>query len=56
MDLTAHRSSVVQAEEEAEVLEVCRGKVRQRSLPMKVIDAEYQFDHHKLTFFFEADR
>ena len=23
---------------------------------MHVIDAEYQFDRHKLTFFFEADR
>ncbi|OQR91485.1 hypothetical protein THRCLA_08976 [Thraustotheca clavata] len=43
-------------EEEAIVLEVCREKVRQRSLPMQVIDAEFQFDRHKLTFFFEADR
>jgi cell fate regulator YaaT (PSP1 superfamily) len=25
-------------------------------LPMNVIDAEYQFDRHKLTFYFEADR
>jgi cell fate regulator YaaT (PSP1 superfamily) len=23
---------------------------------MHVIDAEYQFDRHKLTFFFEADK
>ena len=38
------------------MFEVCRSKVRQRLLPMNVIDAEYQFDRHKLTFFFEADR
>lgn len=35
---------------------MCKSKVRQRLLPMNVIDAEYQFDRHKLTFFFEADR
>ncbi|CAK4659538.1 unnamed protein product [Aphanomyces euteiches] len=45
-----------QHKEEQEVLQVCRTKVRQRMLPMNVIDAEYQFDRHKLTFFFEADR
>lgn len=38
------------------MFEVCKSKVRQRLLPMNVIDAEYQFDRHKLTFFFEADR
>ncbi|KAF0685932.1 Aste57867_22250 [Aphanomyces stellatus] len=43
-------------EEEAMVLDVCRDKVRQRGLPMQVIDAEFQFDRHKLTFFFQADR
>jgi len=42
--------------EEEQVLRVCRNKVRSRTLPMHVIDAEYQFDRHKLTFFFEADR
>jgi hypothetical protein len=42
-------------EEEEELLKVCRGKVRQRGLPMHVVDAEYQFDRHKLTFFFEAE-
>ncbi|EQC42118.1 hypothetical protein SDRG_00958 [Saprolegnia diclina VS20] len=43
-------------EEEALVLEVCRAKVRQRFLPMVVLDAEFQFDRHKLTFFFQAQR
>ena len=42
-------------EEEDELLKICRGKVRQRGLPMNVVDAEYQFDRHKLTFFFEAE-
>eukprot|EP00644_Phytophthora_capsici_P013655 jgi/Phyca11/508225/fgenesh2_kg.PHYCAscaffold_33_\ len=40
-----------QRKEEHEVFEVCKSKVRQRLLPMNVIDAEYQFDRHKLTFF-----
>ncbi|KAL3921331.1 MAG: hypothetical protein SGILL_002801 [Bacillariaceae sp.] len=42
-------------EEEEDLLKVCRTKVRQRALPMHVVDAEYQFDRHKLTFFFEAE-
>lgn len=42
------------AVEEESLLKICRHKVKQRSLPMTVIDAEYQFDRHKLTFFFEA--
>jgi len=42
-------------EEEEELLSICRAKVRQRGLPMNVVDAEYQFDRHKLTFFFEAE-
>merc|ERR1712232_1067788 len=42
-------------EQEEELLNNCRIKVRQRGMPMHVVDAEYQFDRHKLTFFFEAD-
>lgn len=42
--------------EEEECLAVCRRKVQARSLPMKVVGAEYQFDRHKLTFFFEASK
>lgn len=45
----------VKREEEEELLKICRTKVRQRGLPMHVVDAEYQFDRHKLTFFFEAE-
>mmetsp|Transcript_9551 Transcript_9551/g.17337 ORF Transcript_9551/g.17337 Transcript_9551/m.17337 type:complete len:1215 (-) Transcript_9551:353-3997(-) len=45
----------VKREEEDELLRICRTKVGQRALPMRVVDAEYQFDRHKLTFFFEAE-
>ncbi len=45
----------VKKEEEEELLKICRGKTLQRGLPMNVVDAEYQFDRHKLTFFFEAE-
>jgi len=44
------------AKAEAEAMEFCRAKVKERALPMTVVDAEYQFDHRKLTFYFEADR
>lgn len=36
--------------------QVIREKVIERRLPMAILDAEYQFDHHKLVYFFEADR
>eukprot|EP00752_Nemacystus_decipiens_P014641 g13038.t1 len=42
--------------EEASILRVCQDKVHRRGLPMKIVDAEYQFDMHKLTLFFEAER
>ncbi|CAB9517051.1 PSP1 domain protein [Seminavis robusta] len=45
----------IKRDEEEELLKICRTKVRQRGLPMNVVDAEYQFDRHKLTFFFEAE-
>ncbi len=45
----------VKREEEDDLLNVCRAKIRQRGLNMSVIDAEYQFDRNKLTFFFEAE-
>lgn len=45
-----------QSQEEANILRVCQNKVRHRNLPMKIVDAEYQFDMNKLTLFFEAER
>ena len=43
------------AAEEDVLLKLCKAKVKQRALPMNVIDSEFQFDRHKLTFFFEAE-
>ncbi|KAI0802966.1 PSP1 C-terminal conserved region-domain-containing protein [Irpex lacteus] len=42
--------------DEAKALELCRTKVKQRKLPMEVIDAEYQWDRRKLTFYFVAEK
>jgi hypothetical protein len=42
--------------DEEKALETIREKSKERALPMKVLDAEYQFDRHKLTFYFEADK
>ncbi len=36
-------------------MQICRQKVFDRHLPMHILDAEYQFDRRKLTFYFEAD-
>ena len=33
----------VKLADEAKALELCRAKVRQRKLPMEVVDAEYQW-------------
>lgn len=38
------------------MFQTIRYKVLERGLPMSVLDAEYQFDRHKLTFFFEAEK
>ena len=43
------------AEEEEAAGKVCIEKVKKHSLPMKLVDTEYQFDHRKLTFYFTAD-
>ncbi|OBZ78730.1 Uncharacterized protein PB7E8.02 [Grifola frondosa] len=44
------------SQDEAKALELCRSKVRQRKLPMEVVDAEYQWDRRKLTFYFVAEK
>ena len=43
-------------EDEERALQVIREKIMERRLPMSILDAEYQFDRHKLVYFFEADR
>ena len=41
---------------EEEASEVCKDKIAKHSLNMKLVDAEYQFDRNKLTFYFTADK
>ncbi|KAI9183905.1 hypothetical protein H9P43_002957 [Blastocladiella emersonii ATCC 22665] len=41
--------------DEYKALAVCQTKVRQKKYPMEVVDAEYQWDRRKLTFYFVSD-
>ena len=43
----------IQAEKEA--MEICREKIANRGLDMKLIEAEYTFDGNKILFYFTAD-
>ena len=43
-------------QDEDKALSLCQMKVKQRKLPMEVIDAEYQWDRRKLTFYFIAEK
>jgi len=42
--------------DELEARQVCRRMVAERSLDMKVVDAEWQFDRNKMTFYFTAEK
>ncbi|RNF12878.1 putative cell cycle sequence binding phosphoprotein (RBP45) [Trypanosoma rangeli] len=46
----------VQVELERRAIDVCSQRVLDRGLPMTIVDAEYQFDKKKLTFFYEAQQ
>ena len=46
---------VNKSQDELKALQYCQSKVRLRKLPMEVVDAEYQWDRRKLTFYFVAD-
>ncbi len=43
------------AEEEAHAGQLCRKRIEKRGLPMQLVDVEYTFDRHKVTFFFTAE-
>ncbi|KAI9365461.1 PSP1 C-terminal conserved region-domain-containing protein [Zopfochytrium polystomum] len=47
---------VLKSQDEAKAMGVCQTKIRQKKLPMEVVDAEFQWDRRKLTFYFVADR
>lgn len=44
------------SQDEAKANTLCQTKIRQKKLPMEIVDAEYQWDRRKLTFYFVADR
>ncbi|KAF7290174.1 PSP1 C-terminal domain-containing protein [Mycena indigotica] len=43
-------------QDELKALALCQTKVRAKKLPMEVVDAEYQWDRRKLTFYFVAEK
>ncbi len=43
-------------QKEHEARKVCIGMVNERGLKMKVVDAEWQFDGNKVTFYFTAEK
>ncbi len=42
-------------DDETRAKKMCAERVRERKLPMKLVDVEYTFDRRKVTFFFTAD-
>ncbi|KAG7090548.1 hypothetical protein E1B28_009657 [Marasmius oreades] len=46
----------IKMQDEAKALQLCQSKVRSKKLPMEVVDAEYQWDRRKLTFYFVAEK
>ncbi|KAJ7088405.1 PSP1-domain-containing protein [Mycena belliarum] len=47
---------VAKMQDEQKALALCQTKVRVKKLPMEVVDAEYQWDRRKLTFYFVAEK
>ncbi|NLO32841.1 MAG: stage 0 sporulation protein [Candidatus Hydrogenedentes bacterium] len=41
--------------EEKKALELCRKRIEKRNLAMQLVDVQYTFDRHKVTFFFTAE-
>jgi cell fate regulator YaaT (PSP1 superfamily) len=38
-----------------ELTDICEQKIKERNLPMKLVDAEYSFDRSKIMFYFTSD-
>lgn len=47
---------MAKAQDEAKALMVCQSKIKQKKLQMQVVEAEYQWDRRKLTFYFVAEK
>lgn len=45
-----------QNELEMEAVQWCKEKVKQKNLAMEIVGAEYQWDRHKLTFYFKSQK
>ncbi|KAJ1653852.1 hypothetical protein IWQ61_006111 [Dispira simplex] len=45
-----------QRQDEKRALETCQAKVADRMLPMRILDAEFQWDRQKLIFTYQTDR
>ncbi|KWU45874.1 PSP1-domain-containing protein, partial [Rhodotorula sp. JG-1b] len=43
------------AQDEVKALALVRSKVAQKGLPMEILDAEWQWDRRKLTFYYTAE-
>ncbi|KAG1085536.1 hypothetical protein G6F42_021358 [Rhizopus arrhizus] len=51
-ELATHQ---LKQQDEQKALVICRAKIKQKNLNMEVVDAEYQWDRRKLTFYFKAN-
>lgn len=49
-------SLMLKHQDEVKALQLCQSKVRAKKLPMEVVEAEYQWDRRKLTFYFVAEK
>ncbi|GAA5891396.1 hypothetical protein JCM8208_002614 [Rhodotorula glutinis] len=47
---------LAKAQDEIKALQLVRSKVAQKGLPMEILDAEWQWDRRKLTFYYTADQ
>jgi hypothetical protein len=47
---------VIKCQDELRALQFCQTRAMQHNLPMEVVDAEYQWDRRKLTFYFVSDK
>ncbi|BGP50446.1 hypothetical protein JCM10450v2_006365 [Rhodotorula kratochvilovae] len=47
---------LAKAQDEIKALALVRSKVAQKGLPMEILDAEWQWDRRKLTFYYTADQ
>ncbi len=56
----ATRADLVRMEKnrhlEDEALKICKHKIKKHQLNMNLVDAEYQLDHQRLTFYFTSDQ